>query len=61
MVHVASYSSNAQMWDLDSCSPIEELTEHTGSVNDIATLSDMFFSASNDHTVKVWLSCRRRC
>lgn len=43
-----------KLWDVDSGTAIDEMNEHTNSVNDFAVIGDQIFSASNDRTIKIW-------
>uniref|UniRef100_V5IJV2 Putative kinesin-like protein kif21a n=1 Tax=Ixodes ricinus TaxID=34613 RepID=V5IJV2_IXORI len=43
-----------KLWNADNCSLVGQLRAHTSPINAIATNSSCVFTASNDHTVRVW-------
>lgn len=43
-----------KLWNIDTCAQIAEIKAHTSPINSIATNSSAIFTASNDHTVRIW-------
>ncbi|XP_067137025.1 kinesin-like protein KIF21A isoform X2 [Centruroides vittatus] len=41
-------------WSSESCQLLDEIKAHNAPINSIATNSTSIFTASNDHTVKIW-------
>lgn len=43
-----------KLWNVDTCAQIAEIKAHTSPINAIATNSSAIFTASNDHTIRIW-------
>ncbi|CAM1321338.1 KIF21B (predicted) [Pycnogonum litorale] len=43
-----------KMWSVDTCSSLGEIRAHNSPINSIATNSNCVFTASNDHTIRMW-------
>ncbi|XP_053384729.1 kinesin-like protein KIF21A [Mercenaria mercenaria] len=43
-----------KLWNVDTCAQIAEIKAHTSPINAIANNSSAIFTASNDHTVRIW-------